>query len=319
MKPVRPLLPLVLLPLLLAGCSGGEPTPVHPPPVHPPPVPPPPVAAGAASSPPSPAPAPVDLAGLAALEQEFGARLGLFALDTATGRTLVHRADERFAHASTSKVLAAAAVLDATDDAELDAVVPVDTGDLVTHSPLTSRHAGAGMALRDVASAAITVSDNTAANLLLERLGGPAGFEQALRALGDTTTEVERAEPAVNDIAPGDVRDTSTPRALAADLRAYAVGDALDPGDRDLLRQWMSANTTGAEQVRAGVPAGWEVGDKTGHAGRYGHQGDVAVVRPPGRAPWVLVVLRDRPRPGDEADHALLARAPGLVGWELAG
>ncbi|MEZ0494352.1 class A beta-lactamase [Kineococcus sp. TBRC 1896] len=245
-----------------------------------------------------------------ALERQFGARLGVFAVDTGSGRTVAHRADERFAFASTYKALAAAAVLDS--GADLTTQVPVT--ELVTYSPVTEQHVGGTMTLGDVAEAAVTVSDNTAGNLLLDQLGGPAGFEGDLRELGDTVTESEREEPELNRWAPGEVADTSSPRAFAGSLRAYAVGGALDPGDRDVFTGWLRGNTTGDEQIRAGVPAGWVVGDKTGHAGRYGNQNDVGVVWPSGgRAPWVVVVFSDRPGLDDESDPALVARATGLV------
>ena len=255
----------------------------------------------------------------AQLEERFDARLGLFALDTGSGRTVEHRADERFAFASTYKALAAAAVLDRTTDAELDAVVTWGAGDLVEHSPVTEDHVGTGLPLREVAQAAITVSDNTAANLLLEHLGGPQALEADLRALGDSATEVENGEPEVNDHAPGEVQDTSTPRAMATSLQAYAVGEALEAGDREQLVQWLQANTTGDEQVRAGVPAGWLVGDKTGHAGVYGNQNDIAVIWPAGdRAPWVLALLTDRAGVDDESDNALLAEATEVVVQQLS-
>ncbi|NAZ85369.1 class A beta-lactamase [Kineococcus sp. T90] len=255
---------------------------------------------------------------LAQLEEEFDARLGLFALDTGSGRSLTHRADERFALASTYKALAAAAVLDRTTDAELDAVVTWRGSDLVDHSPVTGEHVEGGLPLRAVAEAAITVSDNTAANLLLDHLGGPGGLEEDLRALGDSATEVDSREPAVNDHVPGRARDTTTPRAVATSLRAYALGDALEAGDREQLVRWLRANTTGDEQVRAGVPAGWVVGDKTGHAGVHGNQNDIAVVWPAGgRAPWVLAVLTDRADVDAESDDALLARATEVVVQEL--
>jgi beta-lactamase class A len=286
--------------------------------------------AGCTTTPPEPAPttqpstkptvtsspSPTD-PGFAALEQEFGARLGVFALDTGTGRTLEHRADERFAVASTYKVLAAAAVLDS--GADLDRVVTYPAADLVAYSPVTGDHVGTGMTLGDLAEAAITVIDNTAGNLLLDELGGPAGLERELRALGDDVTQADREEPGVNDVRPGDDRDTTSPRAFGRDLQAYALGDALEPDDRAQLVEWLQRTTTGDDQIRAGVPAGWVVGDKTGHAGVYGNQNDVAVIWPAdGRAPWVLVVFSDRPEPDAESDDALIARAAGLVvtGWD---
>ncbi|MEZ0166912.1 class A beta-lactamase [Kineococcus sp. LSe6-4] len=280
--------------VLLAGCAGAP-------------------TAGPTSTPPAPTattPAPVPDPGFAALEEEFGARLGVFAVDTGSERTVAHRADERFAYASTYEALAAAAVL--ASGADLATRVPVT--DLVPHSPVTGQHVGGTLTLGEVAAAAVTVNDNTAGNLLLDRLGGPAGFEEDLRELGDTVTESEREEPELNRWVPGEVADTSSPRAFAGSLRAYAVGDALDAGDRDVFTGWLRGNTTGDEQIRAGVRPGWVVGDKTGRAGRYGHQGDVGVVWPPGGgAPWVVAVFSDEPGPDDEPDPALVARATGLV------
>ncbi|WP_432543725.1 class A beta-lactamase [Kineococcus sp. SYSU DK002] len=254
----------------------------------------------------------------AQLEREFGARLGVFAVDTGSGRTVAHRAGERFGFASTYKALAAGELLAATTDAELDAVVTWTADELVAHSPVTGRHVGSGLPLREVAGASVTVSDNTAANVVLERLGGPAGLEARLRALGDATTEVEHGEPEVNDVAPGDVEDTSTPQALATALRAHAVDGALEPADRAQLVEWLRGSTTGGGLIRAGVPAGWVVGDKTGRTGTRGSLNDIGVVWPGGdRAPWVLAVLSDRADVDAEPDEALLAAATGVVVAEL--
>ncbi|MEV5208627.1 class A beta-lactamase [Micromonospora sp. NPDC053740] len=246
------------------------------------------------------------------LEEQFGARLGIYAVDTGAGRTVEYRADERFAYASTWKALAAAEVLDGTTDAQLDRVVRYSARDLVAHSPITEKHVGEGMSLRALADAAVRYSDNTAGNLLLLHLGGPAGFESKLRALGDTVTDAARYETALNEGTPGDRRDTSTARALAGDLRAYTVGVALEPADRDVLIGWLRGNTTGAALVRAGVPAGWVVGDKTGTGG-YGTRNDIAVIWPPDRAPIVLAVLSSRDRKDASPDDSLIAQATRVV------
>lgn len=244
----------------------------------------------------------------AQLESRFDVRLGVFAIDTATGATVRHRADERFAYASTFKALAAAQVLDATTDTELDELVRFSARDLVPYSPITARHVGTGMSWREIADAAVRRSDNTAGDLLLRRLGGPRGFESNLRHLGDTTTRPARREPALNEAAPGDPRDTSTPRALATDLMAYAVGDALEPADRAVLTGWLRGSTTGRTLIRAGVPDGWVVGDKTGSAG-FGTRNDIAVLWPPGRAPIVLAVLSRRAdAAGDHGDDGVARR-----------
>ena len=267
-------------------------------------------APAASSSAASPSP-PVDAAteqAFADLEQRFGARLGVYAVDTGSGRSVEHGADERFAHASTFKALAAAVVLDRTSPAELEQVVPYDAADLVPYSPVTEERLGTGMTLGEVAEAAVRRSDNTAGNLLLEQIGGPQALDAALEEVGDDVTNVVRTEPELNDTAPGDDRDTSTPRALAADLRAYAVDDALAEEDRALLVEWMTGNATGAALVRAGVPEGWRVADKSG-AAAYGTRNDIAVVWPPDGVPIVLAVLSDRTDPDAGYDDALVAEA----------
>lgn len=246
------------------------------------------------------------------LEENFDARLGVYAIDTGTGQTVRYRADERFAYASTFKALAAAAVLDETTDAELDRVVRYSADDLVTYSPVTELHVADGMTLRAIADAAVRYSDNTAGNLLLGQLGGPQGFEKELREIGDQVTDPARYETALNEARPGDRRDTSTARALVEDLRAYAVGDVLEPADRDILTGWLRGNTTGGELIRAGVPEGWVVGDKTG-AGGYGTRNDIAVIWPPDRAPIVLAVLSRRDQKDASYDNALIARAAEVV------
>lgn len=259
-----------------------------------------------------PATGPAD-ASFAALEQQFGARLGVFAVDTGSGREVTHRADERFAFASTIKSLAAGALLRKASDADLDKVVPYRQEDVLAWAPITSQHVATGMKLRDLASASIQYSDNTAANLVIAELGGPAAVQRSLRDLGDSTTSVDRTEPTLNEATPGDTRDTSTPRVLAADLRRYVLGDVLTEGRRGLLTDWLVGNTTGGPYVRAGVPADWRIGDKTGNAG-YGTRNDVAVAWPSGgRSPIVIVVLSDRGRAGATSDDALIAQATKTV------
>lgn len=289
----------------LTGCGAGD----APPAATPPPT-------SAASTPSASVP---DVTGaLAALEAEFDARLGVYAVDTGTGRTIEYHADERFGYASTFKALAAAALLAETTDDELDELVTYSADDLVSLSPITAEHVETGLTLRELAEAAVCYSDNTAANLLLERLGGPDGFREILRALGDEVTEPARWETELNVYTPGDDRDTSTPRALATSLAAYAVGDALAEDNRAQLVEWLVANTTGDELIRAGVPEGWRVGDKTG-AGTYGTRNDIGVLWPPGGgAPIVLAVMSRRDQPDAEFDNALIARATEVVVSALA-
>ncbi|PXY29135.1 class A beta-lactamase [Prauserella coralliicola] len=246
------------------------------------------------------------------LEQRFDARLGVYAVDTGTGREISHRADARFAYCSTFKALATAALLSERTIAELDEVVPYTVDDLVTFSPVTEKHAGPGLPLRELMDAAVRYSDNTAGNLLLRELGGPKGLQAALREVGDHTTHVDRFEPELNEATPGDIRDTSTPRALATTLRAYALGDALTADKRAILIDMLRRNLTGDELVRAGVPDGWVVGDKTGTGG-YGTRNDIAVVWPPDRAPIVIAIMSSRAEQEAEPDNALLAEATKTV------
>ncbi|MFD0396611.1 class A beta-lactamase [Kitasatospora sp. NPDC127121] len=247
------------------------------------------------------------------LEQQFGARLGVYAVDTGSGREISYRADERFAFASTIKSLAAGALLRKASDAELDKVVAYRQEDVLSWAPITSQHVATGMKVRDLAAAAIQYSDNTAANLVMAELGGPAAVQQSLRDLGDQTTSVDRNEPTLNEATPGDTRDTSTPSAFAADLRRYALGDVLAEDRRRLLTDWLVGNTTGAPYIRAGVPTDWKVGDKTGNGG-YGTRNDAAVAWPSGgRSPVVIVVLSDRGKADATSDDALIAQATKTV------
>jgi beta-lactamase class A len=269
-----------------------------------------------APAPPAPAPASSTTAApqpdFAPLERDFDARLGVYAVDTGSGREVTHRADERFGYASTHKAFSAAAVLQRTSLPGLDKVLKYTRADLQPNSPVTGKHVTTGISLRDAVDAALRYSDNTAANLLFRELGGPAGLAAALRGIGDTTTHVDRIEPGLNDLAPGDVRDTSTPRAMAGSLRAFTLGAALPPEKRTVLTDMMRANTTGGALIRAGAPAGWTVADKTG-TGEYATRNDIGVVWPPGRAPIVLVIMTDKKAADAEPDDRLLARAAELV------
>jgi beta-lactamase class A len=295
---MRSLPPLLIALALLTGCGtdGGSTVPAAP------------------SDAPSSAAPPVDTAtaAFAALEQRFGARLGVFALDTGSGRTVTHRADERFAHASTFKALQAAVVLRRSTDADLRKKITYSRADLLEYAPVTSKRLGTGMTVTELLTASLQYSDNTAANLLFEHLGGPEVLERELRGLGDDTTSIDRIEPDLNEAAPGDTRDTSTPRALGTDLHRLVLGDALPAERRTQLTEWMKGNITGGPYIRAGVPAGWTVGDKTGSGG-YGTRNDIAVVWPPTGAPLIIALQSDRGVPGAPSADALLAEATKAV------
>lgn len=249
---------------------------------------------------------------LAELEASFGGRLGVFALDTGSGRMVGHRADERFLMCSTFKALAVAAILHERRAGLLDQVIHYDAADLLEYAPVTSQHVADGMTVAALCEAAITYSDNTAANLLLEILGGPPAVTAFVRTLGDEVTRLDRIEPDLNVTTPGDERDTSTPAQMATTLRALALGDALDKDGRDLLVGWLTANTTGGKSIRAGVPAGWRVGDKTG-SGPQGEVNDIAVVWPPDRAPLVIAVYTAPNDPDSEQGYPTVAEATRIA------
>jgi beta-lactamase class A len=227
----------------------------------------------------------------ARIETESGGRLGVAALDTATSSLRGHRADERFAMCSTFKLLAAAAILGRVDAGkeQLHRRIRYETKDLVTYSPVTEKHVGDGMTLGELCDAAITLSDNTAANLLLQNLGGPEGVTAFARSVGDTITRLDRNEPTLNEAKPGDPRDTTTPAAMLATIRKLVLGDALSAPSREQLRAWLLANKTGGGRLRARLPADWAVGDKTGSGG-FGTTNDVGVIWPPGRAPIIVTI-----------------------------
>lgn len=226
------------------------------------------------------------------IEAESGGRLGVAVLDTPSGERIGHRADERFPMCSTFKLLAAAAIL-ARVDAErerLDRRIRFEAGDVVVNSPITKdRHGGDGMSLAELCEAAMTASDNTAGNLLLANLGGPAGLTAYARSLGDTVTRLDRIEPELNEALPGDPRDTTTPAAMLANLHTLALANALSAKSRDQLVQWLVGNKTGDTRLRAGLPAEWRAGDKTG-AGDNGTTNDVGLIWPPDRAPVIVSV-----------------------------
>jgi beta-lactamase class A len=226
------------------------------------------------------------------IEERTGARIGVAALDTASGKRLDHRSEERFPMCSTFKFLAAAAVLKRVDGGKekLDRFVAYDAKDILEYAPVTKAHLKDGsMTLGALCAAAIEQSDNTAGNLLLEVIGGPAELTNFARAIGDETTRLDRKEPELNSAIPGDERDTTSPAAMCADLQRLILGNALSESSRHQLEDWLQHNETGALMIRAGVPKTWNVGDKTGRCGN-GATNDVAIIRPPGRAPIVVAI-----------------------------
>jgi beta-lactamase class A len=248
---------------------------------------------------------------LAKLETESGGRLGVAALNTADGRQLLHRADERFPFCSTFKTMLSAAVL-AKEPSLLKKRVAYSKGDLVAYSPVTGKHVGKGMTVAALCEATIQYSDNAAANLLMKQIGGPAAVTAFARSIGDNEFRLDRVETELNTAVPGDSRDTTTPAAMAASLHKLVLGDGLAPAQRKQLKDWMLGNTTGDTRIRAGVPSNWQVADKTG-TGEHGTTNDIAVLWPPGRAPIVLVTYLTQPGKDDKPRSEIIAEAAKIV------
>ena len=248
----------------------------------------------------------------AKLENQFDARIGVYAIDTGTNQTIEYRPEERFAFASTYKALAAATLLQQNSLEELKEVITYTEDDLVPYSPITEKHTDTGMTLLELSEAAVRFSDNTAGNLLFEALGGPEGFNQALSQIGDNVTQAVRFEPDLNAFTPGDTRDTSTPKALATSLQAFALSDLLSDDKRELFIDWLKGNATGDTLIRAGAPEGWVVGDKSG-AASYGTRNDIAVVWPPNEEPIVIAIMSRHDTEDAKYDDKLIAEAAKVV------
>lgn len=254
-------------------------------------------------------------AAVAAAEAATGGRVGLTVIDTATGRRFSHRGDERFPMASTFKMLLVAAILERVDKGQerLDRAIPVAAADILDVSPVSKRHVGGTATLGELAEATLIYSDNAAANLLLPAVGGPAGLTAFLRRIGDPATRLDRIEPLMSEAKPGDPRDTTTPDAIAATWQRLLLGNVLSPASRAQLTSWLIANTTGDLRLRAGLPKGWRVGDKTGTGGNASVN-DIAIVWPTRAAagPVLIVALMNggtAPAAVHYQAHADLARA----------
>lgn len=254
------------------------------------------------------------VARLQALEAAAGGRLGVHILDTADGATYGHRADERFQTLSSFKLLAAALVLHRVDRGveSLDRRIPITPADLIHWSPVTERHVGGpGMTLADLCEAALTISDNAAANLIMSSYGGPAALTAYLPTLGDTVTRIDRREPELNVKHPDAPMDTTTPRAMVMNLHKLVLGDALSNASRQLLTKWLVGNTTGGKRLRAGLPSSWRVGEKTGTF--QNDANDSGVVWPPNRAPLIVSAYLADSAVDSAARDATIAEVGRLV------
>lgn len=253
-------------------------------------------------------------AAFAQLEETNGGRLGVAVLDTATGERSGYRADERFPMCSTFKFLLASAVLQRVDGNRetLDRAVAIPSKPLLFNSPLTEPHVGGTMTVAALCRAMLTKSDNTAANLLLETIGGPSGITSFSRSLGDMVTRLDRIETSLNESLAGDPRDTTSPTAMAGDLKSVLLGNVLSQRSRDKLALWMEASLTGLERLRAKLPASWRVADKTGANGEH-TSNDIAVIWPAGKPPIVVAAYITQCTGPESKRAAMLAEIGQLV------
>ena len=246
------------------------------------------------------------------LEEKYDAQIGVYVFDTNDGGEIAYNADKRFAYCSTHKFLSVGALLQKKNLNELDTLKIFSTGEIVPYSPITQEHVDSGLTLAEICEASLRVSDNTAANLVLEELGGVEAFKASLRAIGDEVTEPARLEPELNIFAPDDISDTSTPRQLAKDLELYLLGDLLSDDKKILLATWLSGNAITDELIKAGVPKSWKVFDKSG-TGNYGTRNDVAIVCPPTGKPIVVAIMTRRNEADAKFERNLIAEVTRMI------
>jgi beta-lactamase class A len=256
---------------------------------------------------------------LAQLEKENNGRLGVAVLDTGSGASSGYRTNERFAMCSTFKMLLAANVLHRVDAGKesLNRTIVIPAKIVLVSSPITQEHAGGSMPVRDLCAAIITRSDNTAANLLLDLVGGPVGITQFARSFGDTVTRLDRTETTLNEALPGDPRDTTSPAAMVATWRKLLLGDTLSAPSRKQLADWLITNKTGDERLRKGLKVGWIVGDKTGANGEN-TTNDVAIIWPSNQAPVLVAAYLTACAGTDEKRNAILADVGRLIAKSIA-
>jgi beta-lactamase class A len=256
----------------------------------------------------------------AALEAKHGGRLGIAALDTGTRRRLAYRQGERFPMCSTHKFQTVAAILTQIDRGQLrfDRALPYGSADLLAYAPVATKYFEAGfLTVEEACAATIQWSDNTADNLLLGLLGGPPGWTRYARSLGDEVSRLDRLEPALNSALPDDPRDTSSPAAMIRALDLVLLGKALSPASRERLEGWMLDGKVSSRLLRAAVPAGWRIGDKSG-AGERGSRNDIAILRPPGRAPILASVYYTGSAEPFETREDVVAEAGRIIIGALA-
>ncbi|TGV06223.1 class A beta-lactamase [Alcaligenaceae bacterium 429] len=252
----------------------------------------------------------------AAIEEQLQARVGVAVIDTASGQSWLYKADERFPMASTAKTLVCAALLQQGEPL-LHSPVLLQPDDIQTYAPVTKELVGQTMSAFQLCEITLRSSDNTAVNLVLNVVGGPSAVTSFLRRIGDQVTRLDRLEPEVNEAKPGDERDTTTPAAMAATMRALLLDSALNPTMRAQLVEWLKANDVAGPLLRAGVPSDWVVADRSGSA-EYGTRGVAAVMWPTQHAPIVAAVYITETDAPIEARNAAIASIGQAIAEELS-
>lgn len=252
----------------------------------------------------------------AAIEEQLQARVGVAVVDTGSGQSWLYRADERFPMASTAKTLVCAALLQQGEPL-LHSPILLQPDDIQTYAPVTKELVGQTLSAFQLCEITLRSSDNTAVNMVLKVLGGPIAVTSFLRTIGDQSTRLDRMEPEVNEATPGDERDTTTPSAMAATMRALLLGSALNPTEREQLVEWLKANEVAGPLLRAGVPSDWLVADRSGSA-EYGTRGVAAVLWPAQHAPLVVAVYITETEAPIEARNAAIASLGQAIAEELS-
>ena len=253
---------------------------------------------------------------IAQIEFSINGRIGVYAMNTANNTVVQYRAEERFPFCSTSKVMVVAAILNKsmTESELLQKHITYSMKELKAsgYAPISLKHINTGMSIGELCSAALKYTDDMAMNLLINELGGPRAVTKYARSIGDDSFRLDRTEPKLNSAIPNDSRDTTTPIAMAKSLQRLVLGNALATPQRDLLQKWLKNNTTGNARIRAGVPKGWIVGDKTG-TGKYGTTNDIAVIWPPKNKPIIIVVYVTQYNKKASAHNEVIAKVTRLV------
>lgn len=260
------------------------------------------------------------IATIVKLESQLSARIGVTVFEVDTDKRWEYHADDLFPMSSTFKTLACAALLHRVDANQetLERIVEIEAASLVSYSPITeTRVADAGMSLAELCEASITVSDNTAGNLILEAIGGPQGLTDFMRSLGDEVTRLDRMETQLNEGVPGDPRDTTTPNAMASAMRRLILGDVLSVSSRMQLEAWLRADSVADALFRAGIPETWEIGDKTG-AGGYGSRSIAAIMWPPSGNPVIATVYITETDASFDDRNSAIAQIGAAIAKEIA-